>query len=188
MEGRRRREAGREDASEARRARRRLLRWIVACAAAVPAAAVRAQARSTGSKKHTVNLPLARDFTVDARAVREQRVPLLLFFDRGDCPYCERALREFLVPMATGEDWRRRALYRQVEIDEALPLVDFAGNATTHEAFAKRHKVELTPTIYLVDATGTPLGKPLVGLTTPDFYGAYLEDAINQATTRLRAA
>ncbi len=168
--------------------RRRVLRGILACAVVVPAGAALGQRNTAPANAHAQNLPLARDLAADAREVRSERVPVLLFFDRFDCPYCERALREFLVPMAGGEDWRDKAIYRQVEIDQALPLVDFAGGSTTHRAFARRHKIDLTPTIYLVDAAGTPLGKPLVGLTTPDFYGAYLEDAIHAATSRLRAA
>ena len=35
---------------------------------------------------------------------------------------------------------------------------------------------------------GNPLGQPLVGLMTVDFYGAYLEEAISAATTRLRGS
>ncbi|MEP7206527.1 MAG: thioredoxin fold domain-containing protein [Casimicrobiaceae bacterium] len=147
-----------------------------------------AQQPAATRRTHAVNLPPASDLAADAAQSRAARIPVLLFFDRGDCPYCERALREFLVPMATGEEWRGRAVYRQVEIDQPLPLVDFSGVTTTHRAFAERHAIKLTPTVYIVDATGTPLGKPLVGLMTPDFYGAYLENAIDAATTRLRAA
>lgn len=165
--------------------RRRILQSILACAAG--AAALRPRAASPAPKGHTVNLPAAQDLHADGAISARDGVPVLLFFDRGDCPYCERALREFLVPMATGDDWRGRAIYRQVEIDQTEPLVDFAGAMTTHRAFAQRHRIELTPTIYLVDSTGAALGKPLVGLMTPDFYGAYLEDAIASAAARLRA-
>ena len=139
---------------------------------------------STGAR-HALNLPIATDLAQDGAVSRQHALPILLFFDRQDCPYCERALREFLVPMANGEDWRDRALYRQIEIDQALPLTAFDGATTTHRAFARQHRIELTPTIIMVDATGTTLGKPLVGLMTPDFYGAYLEAAINAAAAKV---
>ncbi len=149
---------------------------------------LRASGADAATKGHAINLPVAQDLRADGVLSVQQGVPVLLFFDRWDCPYCERALREFLVPMARGEEWGARAVYRQVEIDDPRPLIDFAGATTNHRAFAQRHRIELTPTIYLVDSNGTALGKPLVGLTTPDFYGAYLEDAINAATTRLKAS
>src|SRR4051812_5104255 len=44
-------------------------------------------------------LPAAQDLAADGAAARSRQVPILLFFNRFDCPYCERALRQFLVPM-----------------------------------------------------------------------------------------
>ena len=134
---------------------------------------------------HTKNLPLAKDLQADGTSAHG-RLPVLLFFDRDDCPYCERALRQYLVPMSDEAPWKDRAIYRQVEIDQARPLIDFAGTATTHRAFAGRYKVALTPTIVMVDGKGDALGAPLVGLMTPDFYAAYVEKAIDEAVQRLR--
>ena len=137
---------------------------------------------------HRFNLPAARNLGSDGVRSAAERIPVLLFFDRSDCPYCERALREFLVPMANNAEWSARAVYRQVEIDGAQALIDFAGSRTTHREFAGRHNIRLTPTIYVVDGRGNSLGQPLVGLMTVDFYGAYLEEAISAATTRLRGS
>ena len=40
--------------------------------------------------------------------------------------------------------------------------------------------------IVVVDANGQPIGDPIVGLLTADFYGAYIEDALRAAVKRLR--
>ncbi len=125
---------------------------------------------------------MQRDAASSARA----RVPILLFFDRGDCPYCERALREYLVPMSLDEKWRERAIYRQVEVDRELPLTDFDGKPTTHRAFAARYRAALTPTVMIVDGRGEKIGDALIGLMTPDFYAAYLENAIDAGVKQLR--
>ncbi len=135
---------------------------------------------------HGSNLPAVKNLQEDGSRSLRDRIPVLLFFDLWDCPYCDRALKEFLVPMANGAEWRSRAIYRQVEIDKAESLVDFGGQNITHRDLALRFKVKVTPTLWLVDGRGEALGKPLVGLMTPDFYGAYLERAINDATARLR--
>jgi len=173
--------------------RRRTLRAILAFAAVGAAGAGLAQtgtridapARSP-RRPRAHALPAAADLAADGAASRERRIPILLFFDREDCPYCERALREYVVPMGADVPWRDDALMRQVEADRAVPVVGFDGRATTHGALAARYGVSLTPTVLVVDGSGKPLAEPIVGLLTADFYGAYLEDALRAGLAKLR--
>lgn len=155
------------------------LHAILACVFGIAAHGKRALAATR------LELPRAQDLAVDAATSARTQTPILLFFDREDCPYCERALREYLVPMSREQPWQAQAIYRQVEVDRPLAVVDFDGTATTHGALAKRFSVTLTPTVLVVDARGNPLEAPLVGLS-PDFYAAYLENAIAAASKRLR--
>jgi len=111
-------------------------------------------------------------------------LPILLFFDRDECPYCEQALREYLVPFSR-EEWKGKAVFRQVGIDRRDPVVDFAGVRTTHQALAERYGVFLSPTVLIVDAKGNRLAEPIVGLLTVDFYGAYIDNALKAARGRL---
>ena len=173
--------------------RRRTIRAILAFVLAVPGLPSRAQvgtrvdAPPRASRRPRLHaLPPAVDLAADAVASRARRVPILLMFDRDDCPYCERALREHLVPMSGDAPWRDDAMFRQVEVDKALPVVDFDGNATTHRAIAARYGATLTPTIFVVDASGTSIAEPVVGLLTADFYGAYLDDALRKGLAKLR--
>ena len=173
--------------------RRRTLRMILALAAAGAAGAGLAQ---TGTRidaparpprrPRSHALPAANDLAADGAASRERRIPILLFFDREDCPYCERALREYLAPLSAEAPWRHDALMRQVEADRTVALVGFDGGATSHGALAARYGVTLTPTVLVVDGSGTPLAEPIVGLLTADFYGAYLEDALRTGLAKLR--
>ena len=142
--------------------------------------------RGTGRPaiSRSAQLPLASDLAADAKVSAHERRPILLFFDREECPYCEQALREYLVPLSQ-EGWKDKALFRQIEIDRTLPVRGFDGSMTTHRAIAARYAVSLSPTVLLVDASGNALAGPLVGLTTVDFYGAYLENALEQATRKL---
>jgi thioredoxin-related protein len=154
----------------------------------VPAHAQRALTtqRGTGRPRleRAAQLPVATDLAQDGRTSARERKPILLFFDREECPYCEQALREYLVPLSRG-DWRERALFRQIDIDRPLPLTDFDGSATTHAALAARLRVRLSPTVLVVDGAGKLLAGPLVGLMTVDFYGAYLETALDDAMKKL---
>jgi len=149
-------------------------------------AAILACVATLAWSQHAFNLPAATDFRSDGATARREGRPVLVFFDRADCPYCERALREYLVPMSRNPQWADKATFRQVEIDANPPLIDFDGSSTTHHDYAQWFDVRLTPTILLLDADGRPLGDPIVGLLTVDFYGAYIENAIEAARRKLQ--
>ena len=180
-----------EAAVARKRPRRDVLAILASACALFAAAPLRAQRSLTtppGTGRPAIarqaQLPLATDLAEDASTSARERRPILLFFDREECPYCERALREYLVPLSR-EEWKARALFRQVEIDRSLPVRGFDGRMTTHDALAASYGVRLSPTVAFVDARGRMLGEPVVGLTTVDFYGAYLEKALEQAIERL---
>ena len=128
----------------------------------------------------------ADDLAAAGALANERKVPMLLFFNRVGCPYCERALREFLVPMEKDPANAGRVVFRQIEIDRHDKMVDFKGEVTTHRKFAQRYKIRLTPTIWFVDGNGNTLAEPIVGLRTPDYYGFYLEQAIDESLKKVR--
>ena len=159
---------------------------ILAWAFFLPAGAALAAAAVPAVTARAAALPAAADLRADGAAARDQRVPILLFFNRLGCPYCERALREYLTPMQRDPAYAGRVLFRQVEIDRPDPLVDFAGRATTQQEFASRYQIRLTPTIWFVDGAGNVLADPIVGLPTLDFFGAYLDQSIADSLAKLR--
>jgi thiol-disulfide isomerase/thioredoxin len=136
--------------------------------------------------RRKVELPNATDLAADAAASAKGGLPILLFFERDECPYCERALREYLVPFARNE-WKGKAIFRQVGIDRTLSARDFDGGPTTHQAIAARFGIIFSPTVLVVDGRGRPLAEPIVGLTLLDFYGAYVNDALSTGARKLRA-
>ena len=44
-------------------------------------------------------LPGAGDLAADGAVAKDKHLPILLCFNRIGCPYCERALREYLTQM-----------------------------------------------------------------------------------------
>ena len=127
-----------------------------------------------------------QDFTVEAKAAQVKHAPILVLFMSSNCSYCERVLREFLLPMQLNAEYRNKVIMRQVEIGNDTPLKDFAGRPTTQAQFAMRYRVQIVPTVMLFDAHGNVLATPLIGLTTPDFYGGYLDQAIDEAVSKVR--
>lgn len=131
-------------------------------------------------------LPGPRDLASEASSnAREGRALLVLFSQHG-CPWCERVRREFLLPIQNNEDYRLRIALRQIDIDRNTALRDFAGRATTHAAFARAQGVRLYPTVMLFGPAGERLADPLVGFTGSDYYGAHLDQRIDQAEGKMR--
>jgi len=133
------------------------------------------------------DLPAAVDLRADGQRAGRERLPILVFFAAHGCAYCYEVEELYLKPRLASGAYQDKVIVRVVYTDSPRGLRDFHGRQTDHAAFARRHGVTFTPTIKLVDADGTELAPALVGLTTRDFYGHYLDQAINGALSKLRA-
>lgn len=133
-------------------------------------------------------LPAATDFAADARTAAERRVPILVFYTRAGCSWCEMVRRSHLKPLAGDAQAGDRVLIREVAVDKPRQrLTGFDGNKTTHAAFARDRRVKLTPTLDFLDAEGRRLVEPLIGVTLPDFYGVFIDRAIDESLAKLHA-
>ncbi|MGD8937068.1 MAG: thioredoxin fold domain-containing protein [Thiogranum sp.] len=129
----------------------------------------------------------AGDLHSDARAAQRDCKPLLLEFAATYCDYCHLLEREILNPTLLNRDYDSRVLMRKLLIDRSAPLVDFNGtDSVTAGQLAERYQVSVTPTLLFVDGSGEELSGRMVGVTTLDFYGGYLDLALDRARARLR--
>ena len=133
------------------------------------------------------DLPAAVDLRADGEHAGRERLPILIFFASRGCPYCYEVEEMYLKPRVASGEYRTKAIVRVVYTDSSRSLRDFHGRKTDHAGLARRYGVMFTPTIKVVDAEGVELAPALVGLTTRDFYGFYLDEAINGALTKLRS-
>lgn len=128
-------------------------------------------------------LPVPASLPDAARAAVARGEPLVLLVSLPACPYCELVRRNYLLPMrADGlAAW-------QVSIsDKIQPVRDFNGQASSGAALAAQWKVGVTPTVLFFDGKGVEIATRLEGIAVPDFYGAYLDDALVTARKRLKA-
>ena len=130
----------------------------------------------------------ADDLARAAAEARTRGVPLLIAFMQQSCPYCAVARRDHLLPLQNDPQWRDRVRILEIETDRNTRLRDFAGNATSHRAFAKSLGVRRVPTLIVFDADGRPAAPPITGLLSDDFYRLYIEQAIEAGLTRMRAS
>lgn len=135
---------------------------------------------------HAQKLPLASDLAATALAARENKTPILIFFSLTTCPYCNTARRDYLAPMHASEKWRDKVIMLELQLDGAHPLHDFTGKPTTAREFARKFAVRSVPTVIVFDGGGQPASTPLVGLSTADFYGLYVEQAVESGLIQMR--
>ncbi len=126
------------------------------------------------------------DLQALGRMVREAGVPILLMFASEDCHFCERLEAEVLGPMKLVGDDPRRVLLRKIMLETADSLRDFQGREISADELVRRKRVGMVPTLYLLDGEGRELVPRIVGYTSPDFYPAYLDQAIDVARVLLR--
>ena len=123
------------------------------------------------------SLPLAEDLLDEARMAACKGQPLVLMFGSSSCPYCKVVRSLYLSPLQ--QDHRYPGIViRELETDSSARVRDFSGKMTTMEQLASSYQVTLVPAVMVFVPGGTQVGKTLLGLTTEDFYAAYLDQAI----------
>ncbi|KHF25455.1 hypothetical protein JV46_11280 [Solemya velum gill symbiont] len=119
--------------------------------------------------------------------VKRSGRPLLLLFTQEHCDYCHRLKEEIFLPMNRNAAERERVLIREVSIDLGNEITYFDGTVEEGYLFFKKYGLFVTPTVILLDSTGTQIGKPLLGANTLEMYGWYLDVAIDDARQTILA-
>ena len=132
-------------------------------------------------------VPIASDLQEDASTSRVANLPILLIYTAKHCHYCDEVKAGVFNPIAADPAYRERMLLREVRIDSNIRLVGFNGDVTSHRSFATDRGITIVPTLEFLDGAGLQLSRPLVGVSIPDYYGAYVDNGIEQAIRNLRA-
>lgn len=131
-------------------------------------------------------VPLAQDLQQTSRQAEQYCAPVLLEFAAEYCEYCVLLEEEILDPTLLDRDYDRRVLMRKVMIDGNHRLRDFTGKTTDEGSMAAHYKVWVTPTVLFVDSSGVEIAKRLVGVSSVDYYGGYLDAALNASRRHLQ--
>lgn len=134
-----------------------------------------------------VEIPNLRNLQTDGQTSQQKQLPIVVLFSATHCGYCSIVKEDFLKPMLISGEYTDKAMIRVIELDSSDALMDLDGQPISAEAFADRYGIYLTPTLAFFDARGNELAPRMVGVTTVEFYGGYLDDAIDQSRQRLRA-
>jgi len=154
---------------------------ITLCLAILACASLGAGAATPPSAEPASGVPVAENLQADAQAAAELGGAVLLVFVSDRCGYCETVLNEFLIPMSRNTDYSQRIVMRRIVTNSDRPLLNFRGAPLTHRRFAQGVGVRMTPVVQMFGTQGQLLGRPLVGLSTIDYYGHFLDQTIDLA-------
>lgn len=114
---------------------------------------------------------------------------LLIFGSSRYCPWCGLVTNDQLLPRLKASGLPKIAII-EFDIDDSTPLPAPSGVPLkglrlpvnlSPLSWAKAHKIRVVPTITAVNQQLSPLRAPLIGYSSADFYGAYLEEQITES-------
>ncbi len=127
------------------------------------------------------NWEAIRDFA------RQSLRPVVILIDQEDCPYCRVVEGEFFSAILAGGEFAQTAMFGKISIDPGETITLSGGRRVSTREFLQPYTTGMTPTVIFLDPEGNELVDSMVGLSTPDFYGFYLEQSIRKAHARLNS-
>jgi len=124
---------------------------------------------------------LATSLDKDLASALSQRQPLVVMVSLEGCPFCKVVRENYLVPLKEQEGLP----IVQVDMRSQQEMTDFQVQKTTHDAMVKAWRIRLAPTVLFFGANGREIARRMVGSYIPDFYGAYLNERLQQARAAL---
>lgn len=125
------------------------------------------------------------DLRQDGSDASNRKIPLLIAFTAEHCPFCETVKEEFLHPMERGGLYTDKVIMREADLDSYAEIIAFGGKQISVAELGNLYGIEVTPTLIFVDSKGMELAERLVGIRTVDYYGGFLDDAIDQSIDTL---
>ncbi|MEK9952802.1 MAG: hypothetical protein VW687_11690 [Curvibacter sp.] len=126
-------------------------------------------------------LPRALDLQHELATALARQQPLVLMVSLDACAYCHIVREHHLAPLQ-----QQGLPVVQVDMRSRRPLKGLDGRLIVHDDFVRARRVSVAPTVLFLGPQGEELAERLVGGSIPDFYGAYLDQRLEQARTRLR--
>lgn len=123
------------------------------------------------------------------REAARDRTVIVALFSLPGCPFCEAIRRDQLRHLAR-EQAAQRVRVVEYDLTDRRPFGGPAARSPAPDspaALAASLDVRLAPTVAFIGPDGREIAERLVGYSSPDFYGAYLEQRIAQAHERLGA-
>lgn len=127
-------------------------------------------------------LPTPTSLRQAGQAAAAQGEPFVLLVSLPGCPYCELARRNYLLP---GRAYSGLHAWQINVNDKTTRLEGFDGLPRSPAEEARTRRALFTPTVLFLGPDGQELAERLVGVASPDFFGAYLDQRLATARQTL---
>ncbi len=122
-------------------------------------------------------LPVAVALQTELAAALKAGQPLVLMISLDGCPYCKIARENYLAPLVREHGLR----VVQINMQHREAVKDLQGRDTTQAQLIADLKVSVAPTLLFYGRAGLEVAPRLEGMSSLDFYGAYLEQRVQTA-------
>ncbi len=120
------------------------------------------------------------DFADLVKEAKETRKIILLEMSASYCGYCRTLEEEIIKPMLRSGDYTEHVLIRKMEIDSHYPINHTNGRKTSPAKLSNEYDIFVTPTLLFLDGNGEEVSERILGVNSLDFYGAYVDDALEE--------
>ncbi|MCZ8252558.1 MAG: hypothetical protein O9318_08825 [Hylemonella sp.] len=127
-------------------------------------------------------LPRALDLRRELDVALARHQPLVVMVSLDGCAYCHIVRDHYLAPLHQ----QQGLPVVQVDMRGRRQLKDVDGSNIVHDEFVRARRITVAPTVLFLGPKGEELAERLVGGSLPDFYGAYLDQRLEQARAKLR--
>lgn len=123
------------------------------------------------------DIPEAKSFQAEISVALKTGYPLLVFVSLDNCPFCKIAKTNYLVPLMNEQS----VPIVQVNFRHTTPVLDWQGKTWSQDQLIRALAIKVAPTVLFLGKDGREVAPRLIGGSTSDFYGAYLEERIRTA-------
>jgi thiol-disulfide isomerase/thioredoxin len=127
------------------------------------------------------DIPEAKSLQTEISVALKTGYPLLVFVSLDNCPFCKIAKNNYLMPLMNEQS----VPIVQVNFRYTTPVLDWQGKTLSQDQLVKAWAVKVAPTVLFLGKDGREIAPRLVGGSTSDFYGSYLEERIRTAQTAI---
>jgi len=129
--------------------------------------------------------PQPADLYEAANKANDKNIPIIILISSIHCDYCKFIKREFLVPMIKSGEYKNKVILKVIEDDLNDEVIDFNNQLIDSGIFSERYSISFTPTMIIVDHEGNELTERIIGLQSEEYYGAFIDQAIENALTKI---
>jgi thioredoxin-related protein len=132
----------------------------------------------------TSQLELADDFSRIEGMSKESKQMVIVMVTQPDCSFCEYVKSAHIEPMLRKGTLENIAIVRELDLS-GIAFTDFSGDSINPGQFARRYNAEFSPSLLFLSANGDQLHEPIIGVGSRDYYGYYLDKAIEKSAKLL---